>query len=279
MDCQLPIYCDPNAFRRLTGVTMTFSSPDALPGGAIAIASHWIPDADPVWVDYKIQRYVDAVRRCVHGKQPQALLAHLHHVLFEKAGFQGNQNQFYNPLNNFLPAVLETKLGAPVVLGMIYKLVAERLGLRVYGVGFPGNFLVAFEDRPGHVTLIDTFTGGNVVTRDEARLRFIDLYGSEMEWRDEFFCPINNRHWLTRITQNLLRIFGENGHYEDVAVILEMEMLMWPEQIRLKKDLALVLARMGTSKQAAALLAEYLAENPADPQTKDLKRLYKILVS
>ena len=65
----------------------------------------------------------------VRGNQQQALLAHLHQFLFEEQGFAGNSNDYYNPFNSYLPALLQTKLGLPISLSLIYKLVAERLGL------------------------------------------------------------------------------------------------------------------------------------------------------
>ena len=38
-------------------------------------------------------------------------------------------------------------------------------------------------------------------------------------------CAVNGR-----MLQNLLHTFGNSGHFADVAAILEMEMLLWPEQ-------------------------------------------------
>ena len=49
--------------------------------------------------------------------------------------------------------------------------------------------------------------------------------------------------------QNLLNVFGSEDRYPpDVGAMLEMEMLLWPEQAHLQRDLGLVLARCGLSK-------------------------------
>ena len=111
--------------------------------GAVAIAMHQVENVDIAEFDATLQKYADAVRSRVRGSQPQALLAHLHDVLFEEEKFTGNQEDYYNTANSYLPEVLRTKRGLPITLSLIYKVVAERLGLpeekTVINIGDYGN--------------------------------------------------------------------------------------------------------------------------------------------
>jgi len=276
MTPQLPLCSSSRAFTLLGKQLDTINSPDALLNGAVAIALHEMEDADAAAVDATIQEYADTVRARVRGEQPQALLAHLHEYLFEEMGFRGNTEDYYNPANSYLPAVLQTHQGLPITLSLVYKLVAERIGLRSWGVGLPGHFMVAVEidDSP---MLIDTFAGGRALTPDEAHGRLKDMFGAEVEWNDSLLKPASNRHWLTRILQNLLNVFGSTGRYSDVAAVLEMEMLLWPEQSRLQRDLGLVLARCGLAQPATIWLDRYLQLNPDDPQKLQIKELLQVL--
>ena len=61
--------------------------------------------------------------------------------------------------------------------------------------------------------------------------------------------------------------------------MLEMEIVLWPEQSRLHRDLALVLARIGMAQPASLWLNRYLQSNPDDPQTNDLKQLLEVLAA
>jgi regulator of sirC expression with transglutaminase-like and TPR domain len=272
----LPMCCPPNVFKLIAKQATQIDSPDALLQGAIAIAMHQMENVDLAAVDSRLQSYADTVRSRVHSNRPQALLAHLHQVLFEEAGFTGDTDDYYSPANSYLPAVLETKRGLPITLSLVYKTVAERLGLRVWGVGLPGHFLCGVQI-DASVMLIDSFAGGRMLTCDEAHERMQEALGEEVEWSDELIKPISTRHWLTRMLQNLLNTFGAAGHYADVAAMLELEMILWPEQDRLQRDLALVLARIGMSEPASAWLAKYLKNNPDDPQKRDLKQLLQVL--
>jgi len=268
--------CSPDAFRLLADQLDEMGSSDALINGAIAIALHQMPDVDPAAVDATLQEYADTIRARVHGSQPQAILAHLHEYLFEKLGFAGNTEDYYNPLNSYLPAVLETKHGLPITLSLIYKVVAERLGLRSWGVALPGHFLVAVE-AGGPPMLVDPFVGGKILTADEAHERLNQTFGPEAEWSEELLRPASNRNWLTRMLQNLLNVFGTGNHYADVAAVLEMEMLLWPEQNQLQRDLGLVLARCGMSRPASQWLDRYLRTDPDDPQKSQLQELLQVL--
>jgi regulator of sirC expression with transglutaminase-like and TPR domain len=279
MSLKLPLCCSPVAFSLLIRQMPRIDTPEALVYGAAAIAAHQLDDSKPAEVEAKLQRYADTVRARVRGDQPQALVAHLHEFLFEEEGFCGNNEDYYNPLNSYLPAVLENKRGLPILLGLIYKSVAERLGLKVWGVGMPGHFIVALDMDPmaSAPMLVDPFASGRVMTYEEAHERLKAMLGPDTEWSDDLVNPVSNRLWLTRILQNLLTVFGSSGHYSDVAAVLEMEMVLWPDQDRLQRDLALVLARIGLAQPASAWLNQYLKNNPDDPQKGDLRQLLAVL--
>jgi regulator of sirC expression with transglutaminase-like and TPR domain len=272
----IPLCCTPESFRLMMAQVSSLDSSDALVNGAVAIAMLQMDNADPAKVDETLQRFTDTVRSRVRGDQPQALLAHLHQFLFEEEGFAGNSEDFYNPLNSYLPMVLETKLGLPITLSLIYKVIAERLGVPAWGVALPGHFVVGVESQGGEM-LIDPFSAGQLILPEEARSRLSEVYGPEMEWSEEFLQPVSNRHWLTRMLQNLLHVFGSAGQYGEVAAVLELEMLLWPDQDRLQRDLALVLARIGMAQPASAWLDRYLKNNPDDPQRRDLVQLLDVL--
>jgi regulator of sirC expression with transglutaminase-like and TPR domain len=273
-----PVCCVPQAFAMLNSHVDSIDSPDALLGGAVAISMHALADVDVAAIDHQLQGYADTVRSRVRGHQPQAILAHLHELLFEEEGFEGNTEDYYNTANNFIPMVMATKKGLPITLSLIYKNVAQRVGLRSYGINLPGHFLVGVE-MDGNMMMIDAFAKGRVINQEEAHQRLRQIFGEEVEWSDELLRPASNRLWLTRMLQNLLNTYGSMGQYLEVAAMLEMEMILWPGEVRLQRDLALVLARCGMSQPARVWLDKYLRTNPDDPQKRDLKQLLEVLTA
>lgn len=271
-----PLCCSSPAFKLLARQLTEMSSSRALLHGAVAIARHQMEGASVRDAEQRIKRMAETVRSRVHGTQPQALLAHLHNLLFDEEGFTGNTEDYYNAMNSYLPAVLESKRGLPITLCLIYKLVADRLGLDCWGIGLPGHFLIGLENEQS-LMLVDCFAGGRILTMDEAHEQMALQFGPEVEWSDELLHPLSNRQWLTRMLQNLLNLFGAEDRYADVGAMLEMEMLLWPDQQHLQRDLGLVLARCGLAKPAYVWLDRYLQSNPDDPQTLELQQLRDVL--
>jgi regulator of sirC expression with transglutaminase-like and TPR domain len=267
-----PQCCRKSAFELMSREVGGIETPTALVRSAVAIATHQYPQSDPDETLGTLVCMGNEIRQRIRGEQPQALLAHLHDYLFEELGFSGNQDDYYHPGNSYLPQVLRTRRGLPIVLSLIYVAVARSAGLTAWGVGLPGHFIAAVEIE-GKRLLVDPFDGGRLLTSDDAAAKMRDIYGPESEFTDELLEPVSHRMWLTRIMQNLLRSFGASGQYADVGAMLELEMLLWPRQDHLQRDLALVLARLGMSRQAGAWLDTYLRNNPDDPQKQDLEQL------
>lgn len=228
-------------------------------------------------LDDKIGAMSDAVKACVRGSQIQARIAHLNQYLFDDGGFAGEID--FRVQSNCIMDVIASKSGSPVILAAIYKLVAERLGIRVSGISLPGHMLaqVDMSDGEGDYAMVDPSGGGKIVTRDEATELMRQRFGPNLDVDQSIFDPISNLLWITRCLQNLLHTFGGIGQYQSVAAMLELEMILWPKELQLLRDLAMVEARIGNHSSAAKRLAEYLSAKPDDPQMDDLKALLENL--
>ena len=87
----------------------------------------------------------------------------------EGARLRGNSKDYYSPHNSNLFWVIETGLGNPISLCMIYRLLGARLGIAIEGCNFPGHFLarVTLDDQ---VWLVDCFNRGRfMLASDVAR--------------------------------------------------------------------------------------------------------------
>lgn len=282
----MPLCCQKKAFDALAREAHTIESPEGLVRSAVAISMHQYPQGDAVECLATLRQMAAEVRRRVRGPQPQALLAHLHDYLFDELGFRGESEDYHHPGNSSLPQVLRSRRGLPIVLSIIYVSVARWAGLHAYGVGLPGHFIAGVElnapagpDADRSPIYVDPFNSGRLLSVDDCADKLRELYGPEAEFGTELLEPVSHRIWLTRLMQNLLRTFGSAGQYADVGAMLELEMLLWPRQDHLQRDLALVLARLGMSKPASHWLNQYLRNNPDDPQRGDLEQLLTALMA
>ncbi len=219
-----PRYCNEAAFDLFADQVCDRDTEGALLRAAIAGAMHEMPEVDYRDSENTVHGFADRVLARVQSDDSTALLAHAHSILFEEEGFIGNIENYHDPRNSYIPAVLESRRGNPVTLTLIYKEVLERLGLQVNGTNAPGHFMATVWSE-GHPMLVDTFTRGRVLTHTEAIGRITELTGRTDLGSDAL--PIaSNRDWIARILRNLIRQFGRSNERNSLAAVLELQGLL-----------------------------------------------------
>jgi regulator of sirC expression with transglutaminase-like and TPR domain len=145
----------------------------------------------------------------------------MHAVLFEEEGFAGNMDRYYNALNSYVPAVLNTRRGLPILLSLIYKVVGQWAGLTVEGVNAPGHFMVRVRCDNAWM-IVDPFFGGQMLTSDEAFDRLDRVAGRPLPRTDEMLATPTHKEWLVRILGNLRQLFATEGRRDDLAAMTEL---------------------------------------------------------
>ncbi len=84
------------------------------------------------------------------------------HYLGKELGLRGNEDDYYNARNSLLPCVIDSRLGIPISLSVLYMIVAQRAGRIIDGVNLPGHFVVRY----GSV-LLDPFHQGRILTTSD----------------------------------------------------------------------------------------------------------------
>ena len=126
-------------------------------------------------------------RRLPADAGPLQRLRLLNQFFFVDLGFGGNVNDFYDPDNSYLQAVLRTRRGIPISLAVLWIELAQGLKLNARGVGFPGHFMVKVQLPKGQV-VIDPFTGHSL-SREELSER-LEPFQQRGGLADDFDVPL-----------------------------------------------------------------------------------------
>jgi hypothetical protein len=70
----------------------------------------------------------------------------LNNVFFDMFSFSGDTKDFFNPANSFIVDVLKRKKGNPITLSSIYSIIAQSVGIPIYGVNMPRHFITVYMD-------------------------------------------------------------------------------------------------------------------------------------
>jgi len=213
--------CRPEAYQFFLEQLPNLHSTEGLVRAAIAISMHAIDDVDPQRIEQRLRVLSVRVRERSPSLTPPAILANLHAVLFDEEGFVGNLERYYNALNSYLPAVLNSRLGLPNTLSLIYKAVGEWAGLEVEGINAPGHFLVRVRCN-NRWMIVDPFFGGQKLTRDEAYDRLDRVHGRPIPRCEEFLGTATHEQWVARILGNLRQLFATEGRRDDLAAMTEL---------------------------------------------------------
>jgi hypothetical protein len=125
--------------------------------------------------------------------------------------FRGNSVQYYCEENSHLPYILESRMGIPITLTLVYQMVGARAAMKIEGINLPGHFIARHGD-----VFFDPFHGGRILSR--ADIEQI-LARQDMELKDSHLQSANSRQFLLRILANLLYVYDLSDEKEKRARI------------------------------------------------------------
>ncbi|WP_205501864.1 transglutaminase-like domain-containing protein [Rufibacter psychrotolerans] len=124
----------------------------------------------------------------------------LNHVLFKLHHFSANTKNFHAPANSMINQVLESKRGNPLTLCVIYMILAQKLGLPIYGVNLPNLFILTFKSEVIPQFYINVYNRGLILSKGD-----IDNYLLQLNLNpvDIFYEPCAPIDIVRRALRNL----------------------------------------------------------------------------
>ncbi len=181
--------------------------------------------------------------------------------LFEVMQFRGNEEDFYDPRNSCLNSVLMRRLGIPITLSLVYMEIARRLSRRVYGVGLPGHFIVAYEDSTARYW-VDPFHGGRILSFADLCTLAKNAAGVDLRANPAVLAPVSNRQILVRMLSNLKSIYLRGEAFDKARQVLDLLIEAMPEYAAEYRHRAMVHLQQLNHRAAKADLEMYLRLDP-----------------
>ena len=238
---------------------------------AISVAQDEYPELDAQQVLGDVDQLLARLKRRLPADAPalQRLRA-LNQFFFRDLNFGGNINDYYDPDNSYLNAVLKTRRGIPITLAVLWLELAGGMGLNARGVAFPGHFMVKVNLPKGQV-VIDPFTGQSL-SREELAER-LEPFRQRSGLVDEFEVPIGlhlqsvpSRDIISRMLHNLKEIHKTQRDWPRLIAVQDRLIVLHPEAWPEYRDRGLALAEEGQTSRAVPDLEIYLdhAEDALD---------------
>ncbi len=251
--------------------TLAAREPVPLARGALLIAKEEYPALDVgLYIDRLAELARNAESTVRAGKNTVERVQLLSAFLFEREGFEGNQKEFGDPRNSFLNEVIERKRGIPISLSVIYLEVGRRLGMNLYGVSFPGHFLVKAVDERGEL-IIDPFNGGAILDLGEIRERLQKIYSQPVEPHPAMLKAVGARQILARMLRNLKNIYVAAADWTRALGALDRVLMLEPRSLEDLLERAQLFERLECFQAALDDLQSFISLAPEHPAADDIR--------
>ena len=231
---------------------------------AVSLAMDEYPDLDVQQVLGDVDQLLARLKRRLPADAPALQkLRSLNQFFFHDLGFAGNINDYYDPDNSYVNAVLKTRRGIPITLAVVWLELASGLGLNARGVAFPGHFMVKVNMPKGQV-VIDPFSGQSL-SRDELAGRLVPY--KQRAGRDEdldmpiglYLQSATPRDIIGRMLRNLKDIHKNQEDWQRLIAVEDRLIVLHPEAWTEYRDRGLAWAVQGQADRAVPDLEKYLA--------------------
>jgi regulator of sirC expression with transglutaminase-like and TPR domain len=235
----------------------------ALFEAAVSLGQDEYPELDVQAVLGEVDQLLARIRRRLPADAgPLQKLRLLNQFFFNDLGFGGNLNNYYDPDNSFVHAVLGTRRGIPISLALLWMELAQGLSLSVSGIGFPGHFMLKI-NLPMGQAVIDPLSGQSL-SREELSER-LEPYRKRSSLIDDMETPLGlylqsapPRDIIARMLHNLKEIYRAQEDWPRMLAVQERLIVLLPESWPEYRDRGLAHAEMGNTEQALADLECYL---------------------
>lgn len=200
--------------------------------GFILVSKYNYPDLDEDVITKKVNAIIQDVWLEINSDLTGLeKIRVINHIFFDVHHFRGNKKNFYSPDNFFINNVLDTKLGNPLSLGLLYLIVCQSLKIPIYGINLPKHFILAFVDsnfikkdaairQKDVLFYLNPFNKGAVFTKNE-----VDLYVEQMKLPKDnaYYTPVNHLVMINRLLEDLIFSYEKIGYKDKVVELQKLQ--------------------------------------------------------
>jgi regulator of sirC expression with transglutaminase-like and TPR domain len=236
-----------------------------LSSAALLVAKDEYPGLSLEVYEARLDEFAAALRApFADAADDGARLALLNRFLFNELGFAGDELDYFDPRNNYINDVIDRRLGNPISLAVVQLALAQRLGLPLHGVSFPGHFLVSMPLEDG-IVVVDPFHRGRMLDLPELRRRArqeLSTRSVDDQRLASLLEPADHRAIVVRILHNLKLSYARREAWDKALRCADRILTVNPHDVADLRERGQLYLRVGHYGAAAADLKRYLALAP-----------------
>ncbi len=152
--------------------------------------------------------------------------------LFEEQGFKAADDQLCDLKELFLPEVLRSKVGIPMVLGFVYKGVAKRVGKSICFIRSPDLSILRCKEKD-ETHFVDLARNGKILDRTE----MLELLQTRFKGSENLvFDPLEDDDVIGIYLSRLCREYAHRQDDKSALTVYEYLISLQPKNLSLLRD-------------------------------------------
>lgn len=196
--------------------------------------------------------------------------------LYNEMGFCGNRSDYYDPRNSFLNDVIDHRKGIPISMSILYSHIAQKAGIDLKGVCFPGHFMLRSAGYDREI-IVDPYNEGKILSRDDCQSVLDNLFGGKVKLEERFLEFADNSQILKRVVNNLKSIYVSGKDYEKALKTVNLLLSLDPDDVDQLRDRALICINLECYSQSLEDLQSYFSKTGPDVNDDELKSYIPLL--
>ena len=200
----------------------------------------------------------------IRARSDREMLRELVRCLAGTHGLHGDKQAFQRAECSYINRVIETGVGIPISLSVVYVAVAQAAGLELTGVAAPMHFLTRFDTIQGPL-FVDAFHAGQVLNYEDCMEWIESLSGLTSDEIERSLEPALPREVVIRMLNNLKALHVMQEDWEQAWLVQRRLLALHTEAFDHRRDLALIAIKSNRPGVAIDLLQTCLKDcSPTD---------------
>lgn len=213
-------------------------------------------------------------KRCDRAASVLERIHLLNRFFYNELGFGVNANDYYDPENSFVHAVLQTRRGIPISIGVLWLELARGIGLDAHGVAFPGHFMLKVLLAQGQVVL-DPLTGRSFSSEEltvqlQTLMPRLDRLNEDAMPLAMFLQSATPREIVARMLRNLKEVYRVQHDHLRLLAVQNRLIALLPQEWGEVRDRGWVYADLNDAKAAIRDFQAYLEHARNAPDTVEV---------
>lgn len=211
---------------------------------------------------------------------PVAKAERINQVLFEELKLEGKGEKYKqiidDPNRFYVDIVLEKKIASPLVLTVIYAILAEQLGIEFQTISLAAFFFLKVKNGDDEF-YIDPFDRGKFLNEEEFHKKFRATMQRNRMLSASLYEVVSNGQLVAKMIQQLKHIYILKNHSVEALRSVELLTAIFPDSPELSRDRGILYCEMEYFSKAVDDLKFYLTARPNAEDVGEIKKLTTML--